>query len=253
VGAAVEARRPVRFDATSPITLAEPLQADRWRVRKTGSDQLNLPSLVAGPLSIELGTVVLTQPTYTGRITGLQIAAATPATPAGKLDLGDAPLVIDYAGTSPLAGIRAMVRDGRLATSSSGRVVGFIEASTMTATDVFYGRVVDIDSILLVATIPGDATLDRVVNFRDLLPVARAFGRAGTWADGDYDLNGQVEFADLLTLAQRYGTSALHADIDLDLHRAFEHDWARARSMVPEPAIALTLSLSLALRRRRGR
>ena len=53
----------------------------------------------------------------------------------------------------------------------------------------------------------GDANRDRVVNFTDLLAVARNYNGTGkTWADGDFDGNGNVNFNDLLLLARAYNT-----------------------------------------------
>jgi hypothetical protein len=52
----------------------------------------------------------------------------------------------------------------------------------------------------------GDATGDRVVNFNDLLVVAKNYNTAAgaTWADGDFDGDGAVNFNDLLVLASAY-------------------------------------------------
>jgi hypothetical protein len=51
----------------------------------------------------------------------------------------------------------------------------------------------------------GDANRDRVVNFADLLVLAKNYNKAGaTWADGDLTGDGVVNFADLLVLAKAY-------------------------------------------------
>jgi hypothetical protein len=51
----------------------------------------------------------------------------------------------------------------------------------------------------------GDANGDRVVNFADLLALARNYNGTGkTWADGDFTGDGVVNFADLLVLAKNY-------------------------------------------------
>jgi hypothetical protein len=51
----------------------------------------------------------------------------------------------------------------------------------------------------------GDANRDRVVNFADLLAVAKNYNKVGaTWADGDFTGDGVVNFADLLVLAKAY-------------------------------------------------
>jgi uncharacterized delta-60 repeat protein len=51
----------------------------------------------------------------------------------------------------------------------------------------------------------GDANRDRVVNFADLLLLAKNYGKTGaTYAQGDFDANGVVNFGDLLILAKNY-------------------------------------------------
>jgi hypothetical protein len=54
----------------------------------------------------------------------------------------------------------------------------------------------------------GDANRDRVVNFLDLLALAKNYNGTGkTWADGDFTGDGAVNFADLLALAKNYNKS----------------------------------------------
>src|SRR6185312_2569192 len=54
----------------------------------------------------------------------------------------------------------------------------------------------------------GDMNRDRVVNFDDLLVVAKNYNKTGaTWALGDLDGNGVVNFDDLLLLAKAYNGS----------------------------------------------
>jgi hypothetical protein len=51
----------------------------------------------------------------------------------------------------------------------------------------------------------GDANGDRLVNFADLLVVAKNYNKAGaTYSQGDFDHNGTVNFGDLLILAKSY-------------------------------------------------
>jgi hypothetical protein len=53
--------------------------------------------------------------------------------------------------------------------------------------------------------VAGDANRDRVVNFADLLVLAKNYnGTNKTWADGDFTGDGIVNFADLLILAKAY-------------------------------------------------
>ena len=54
----------------------------------------------------------------------------------------------------------------------------------------------------------GDADGNRIVNFNDLLTLARNYNKTGmTLAQGDFDGNGTVNFNDLLILARNYNKS----------------------------------------------
>lgn len=91
----------------------------------------------------------------------------------------------------------------------------------------------------------GDANLDGVVDFLDLLPLAQNFGSTSNrrWNHGSFDGDGSVDFDDLLTLARHYGFGTTPA--------AFESDWILARSLVPEPAAAVGVMAACVLLRRR--
>jgi ELWxxDGT repeat protein len=61
------------------------------------------------------------------------------------------------------------------------------------------------DGTLDFFVLAGDANGDRVVNFNDLLVLARNYNTAGAgWADGDFNGDGVVNFNDLLMLARNY-------------------------------------------------
>jgi autotransporter-associated beta strand protein len=93
---------------------------------------------------------------------------------------------------------------------------------------------------------PGDATLDRSVNFDDLLQLAANYNasQTKTWSDGDFTGDGAVNFDDLLILASKYNTAG----------GAVGGDWALAQAAVPEPTslatIAIAISAVLGRRRR---
>lgn len=62
--------------------------------------------------------------------------------------------------------------------------------------------------------LPGDASGDGVVNFSDLLTLARNYGQSDrTFSQGDFDYNGTVGFGDLLILARAYGTNLQPASV----------------------------------------
>jgi endonuclease/exonuclease/phosphatase family metal-dependent hydrolase len=99
-----------------------------------------------------------------------------------------------------------------------------------------------LDASMRVA-LAGDVTLDDRVNFDDLLVLAQNYDTpsGATWMTGDFDRDGAVGFSDLLALAQNYGGASI------------EHDLARAKAQVPEPAAMLALLVPvLALRRCRA-
>lgn len=108
------------------------------------------------------------------------------------------------------------------------------------------------NKVTLALAKPGDATLDGIINFDDLLVLAQNYNQSGAgfdWRRGDFDGNNMVNFDDLLALAQRYGTasvlgpSAGPGDVWAD--------WAFARSLVPEPSMLGLLVMAGWRRRRR--
>ncbi len=135
----------------------------------------------------------------------------------GKLTLNDNAMVVDYSVTSPLVTFEGYIRDGRLApgVNSLGAVdadatIGSGEASTRFTTfpATFAGTSVDSTTVLLRYVKKGDANLDRLVNFDDLLIIAQSYGQSGrSFGQGnfDYSIDRTVNFSDLLILAQQYG------------------------------------------------
>jgi len=65
--------------------------------------------------------------------------------------------------------------------------------------------------LLIKLTRNGDANLDSIVIFTDLVTVAKQYGLTGggnagaNWDTGDFDYDGTVGFSDLVALAQNYG------------------------------------------------
>jgi len=79
----------------------------------------------------------------------------------------------------------------------------------------------------------GDANLDGLVGFPDLVKVAQNYGGTGkTWLDGDFNFDGAVGFEDLVIVAQHYGGAAPASP---EFGSSFDADVARAFSSVPEP------------------
>lgn len=91
----------------------------------------------------------------------------------------------------------------------------------------------------------GDANLDDVVNFDDLLLLAKNYNRQdGTWFTGDFNLDGTVNFDDLLTLAKNYNKSfGSPLPSSPEFSAAFNADLASAFATVPEPTAVGLISL----------
>lgn len=103
------------------------------------------------------------------------------------------------------------------------------------------------DELGTASLLDGDATIDGVVDVRDLLNMANNWlGPADQWSDGDFDFNGFVDQFDLTLMAQNWqGTAG-------SLGSALEAIGLPA-SAIPEPtSLALVAMSSMLLRRRRG-
>jgi hypothetical protein len=186
---------------------------------------------------------------------------------AGRLDLGNNRVIVDYADVSPYAFLLSEIAEGYQGgtwlgngivsaglDSSPSEFIGIVEAGELNITS-FGGVAVDATAVLVRRTLKGDADLDGMVGFADLLVLAQNYETGGGkgWAQGNFDYlaNDVVDFTDLLTLAQQYGTSVLSSESTVAWD-AFVVDWARARAMVPEPGVLSLLLLGgcLAVRRR---
>src|SRR5687768_16468278 len=78
--------------------------------------------------------------------------------------------------------------------------------------------------------IAGDANLDAVVNFADLVTLAQNYGELSghNWLSGDFNGSGGVDFTDLVSLAQHYNSGTTQAG---SLEATFASDWALAQSL----------------------
>jgi hypothetical protein len=187
---------------------------------------------------------------------------------SGRLDLTGGGLVADYApgAASPLAGVTASILAARgsggwdgpgltssSATATAGVMLGYAEATDLPGGSggMFLGEAVDSSAVLVRVTRGGDANLDGVVNFDDLLSLAKHYGRdvsaaaGGAWFNGDYTYDGVVNFDDLLVLAKNYGQTA-PADAIPGTTASFQADAAAAFAQVPEPAAGALLATAFA-------
>jgi GH25 family lysozyme M1 (1,4-beta-N-acetylmuramidase) len=195
--------------------------------------------------------VNLTSTTNASRITELSIAPRS----AASLDVAGW-LVLDYTGASPIQTLRSSL--AWLVPDTSGRLVGYADAAVALGGSFprsFQGLTLDSTSIVLRSALRGDADLDGVVGFDDLLALAQNYGQmtSRVWSDGDFDYDGAVGFSDLLWMAQNYNTSLLIAGAGSLGQPSFQTDWALARSLVPEPTVLSVLAGAVVVMGRRVR
>jgi autotransporter-associated beta strand protein len=216
-------------------------------VAKVGSGSLVLggANTYTGPTTVSDGALVLKPLAQTVVLEG----------PGGAVVDGGR-MVFDYTGgPTPAEAIRL-----KLAASFSAEPAfsaGQIRSSL--ATDLRGLGWVDraaTREVIVQPALYGDADLDGVVQFSDLLIVAQSYGTAGSavWATGDFDYDQTVGFTDLLSLAQNYGATVSLTQL-LTLEQAggsvFSADWALAASLVPEPVTLLVPSIGLLVLLRR--
>jgi autotransporter-associated beta strand protein len=230
------------------------------------------------------GTAVLPNPA-TGKTVLTVGDGATAASPLvlnagasyGNLDLASNAMVVDVAPGAETATLTT-VRQATLSAFAAGawtgnglrsasvtaanrQAIGFglpADVPTAVTGGLFYGAAADDSSVVVRTTVAGDATLDSVVNFDDLLALAKSYNRTDAyWARGDFDYNAIVNFDDLLILAKNYNQVAAAPTVP-SASAAFNADVAAAfaQAAVPEPAAAGILcgaALALAGGRRRRR
>jgi autotransporter-associated beta strand protein len=175
---------------------------------------------------------------------------------------------LDAAGNAvALAGTLAITRDAafnptpyvKLAVLPYATRTGQFEAITgMDAgNNLLFATIYEADGVKLIPALPGDATVDRKVDFDDLVKLAQNYETVGgnTWSTGDFTGDGTVDFSDLVRLAQNYETSLPAAAVP-GAPAHFPADLAAAFAAVPEPGSALALAVAGAVaasRRRRVR
>ncbi|QNN24922.1 hypothetical protein HED60_22455 [Planctomycetales bacterium ZRK34] len=96
-------------------------------------------------------------------------------------------------------------------------------------------------SVLVRATLIGDANTDNIVDIADLTRLSQNYGSADdvSWTQGDFNQDGSIDIADLVLLSQHYGQSVAMLE-------AFV-----AAAQTPEPATAVIVAVVLTFARRR--
>jgi hypothetical protein len=133
-------------------------------------------------------------------------AAPTPAAAAAWLRAGLANGA--WTGTSPTDA--GAIHSSLAAATAAGDGVGFAPAAGLFATfpAPFAGHAVTAAAVLFRHTLTGDATLDRAVDFNDLVKLAQSYDTAGRfYFQGDFNYDDLVDFNDLVSLAQNYNTA----------------------------------------------
>jgi autotransporter-associated beta strand protein len=242
-------------------------------------------SVTAGQARVATGATKIALTVGDGTQTSSQLSLT-----GGRLDLTTNGLAIDYASSDAAgeAAVMTSVRNliiagfgankdwqGNGITSAnaiadkSGKAIGYALASEVlpfssggspTTTDTFLGSTVDKSTAVARYTLAGDATLDGVVDFNDLVKLAQNYNTtvsaitASWWNKGDFTYDGVTDFNDLVKLAQNYNTSLPTEPIP-GASIGFDADLARAFASVPEPSCLGIAGIVLAglMGRRRDR
>jgi hypothetical protein len=186
------------------------------------------------------------------------------------LDVADVPVIVDFFA-SPRGAIAGAYAGGTwggqgitssYAATHPGTAIGYAYAmdllgNTQNPAGTILGETVGPTAVYLRLTQAGDANLDGVVNFGDLLLLAKSYGKASGWYRGDFNYDGVTNFADLLILAKNYNGSMPGAPWAVGSPSpAFQADLAAAfaGAAVPEPsALGGGALVAAAMAMRRGR
>jgi hypothetical protein len=223
-----------------------------------------------GKLDVIGGSLKLAAGSGTSAQSGLIISG-------GHLDITNNTLVINFpSGADPASTIRGYLASGYNNDAWTGPgIVSSNAAADPGLYAVGYadggrdaGTPAGATQIIIKNTLAGDANLDGIVNFADLLVVAQNFnhtldthGNPIDWADGDFNYDGVVNFADLLLVAQNFNRSLSASQME-QLPGSFSAAWNLAlaevqlsnSNNVPEPAaisLAILAAAILLPRRRR--
>jgi endonuclease I len=205
--------------------------------------------IVAQDASLTVGFSVVNRDLNGGFTAGLDIDAINTAGDAAAFAISAGPStnllaggVIDFAGSLLTDTLGTKSATYALLTSDQN-IPGATNLATLNV------------SLTARIALGGDASLDELVNFNDLLILAQNYQNgATTWQTGDFNRDGITDFGDLLLLAQNYGGGGALSGLDAlsALDASFAADWSLAQSLLPEPACLSLIGLTLIGRRRRA-
>jgi hypothetical protein len=209
------------FDGSPTLTLSGgALSAATLNVDRGGVNYQSGTINITGTIAIADGArVQLTA----GRDKTLRAGGVSIA-PAGKLDLADNNMIVDYSGASPIAPIRSLIAQGFMggpwtgggitssaaaatAASAHHTALGYAEAAALGSTS-FAGQTVDDSSVMIRYTLAGDGNLDGTVDLTDFTFLAANFNGTGkTWLEGDFNYDAIVDLTDFTFLASNFNQS----------------------------------------------
>jgi hypothetical protein len=217
------------------------------RVYPTGTVNFDSGTLTAGTLDVQGGRVLLAAGTARFlKVSNLAMSGA------GKIDLANNAMIVDYDGGSPLTAIQGFLLSGYnggawngngissvTAAGQAGKTaLGYAENSVL-GLGTFMNEPVDPTTLIIRYVYSGDANLDTIVDTVDFNLLASNFGGSGTaWTQADFNYDNSTDTVDFNLLASNFGLSLPGA--------------AGSVTLVPEPLLAPALAvLGLLPRRRR--
>ena len=186
--------------------------------------------------------------------------------PAGRLDMTDREVIVDYTGATVAPTIRNYLITGRNTGSWDGpgigssaavpnyNALGYAEAAdllpaTATQTVLWHGQTVDDTAILIKYTYAGDATLDGQINIDDYVRIDDGISQQlPGWFNGDFNYDGKVDIDDYMVIDGVIGSQGPNIDPTPGIGEG------EGISAVPEPSSALLVASAVgwvAARRRR--
>jgi hypothetical protein len=178
---------------------------------QTGGSATFTKIIGTGAVTITGGRTTLVPGAGRSQVNALNVGAT------GILDITNNSLEINFSapGNDPVASITTSLSGGfnggnwsgfgivssTAAAGSPGETlsVGYVDGNN----DV--GTPAAANQILIQYTLAGDANLDGLVNFQDLVAVVQNFNKAGTdWAHGNFLYGSSTSFADLVAVVQNF-------------------------------------------------